>query len=195
MHRTSGVGLIVRAFRPQAAVSIELIDARTDCRAGVFRHVHPAGVFVLELPTREAVPYRLREHNSVASFEFEDPYRFGKVLSEVDAQLIREGNHLRLWEALGAHLRELDGVRGTSFAVWAPNARWVSVVGDFIDWDGRIHGMRFRGECGVWEIFIPIEVGGELYKYELVGPDDNLLPCEPTRWASPKNCGLRPLRS
>jgi 1,4-alpha-glucan branching enzyme len=175
MHRAPGGGVVVRAFRPRAA-ALELIDARTGAAAGNFQRVHPAGVFLLELPPGEPFPYRLREHNWIASFEFQDPYCFGKVLSDVDAQLIREGNHLRLWEVLGAHLCECDGVRGTTFAVWAPNARRVSVVGDFNDWDGRVHGMRFRSECGVWEIFIPTELGGTLYKYELVGPDDNLLP-------------------
>jgi 1,4-alpha-glucan branching enzyme len=175
MHRTPDGGLIVRAFRPRAE-SLELIDARTGAGAGFFRWVHPDGVFLLELPPGEPFPYRLREHNGDAAFEFEDPYRFGKVLSELDTRLIRQGNHLRLWDVLGAHLRELEGVCGTTFAVWAPNARRVSVVGDFNDWDGRVHGMRLRAECGVWELFIPIELTGNHYKYELVGPDDNLLP-------------------
>jgi 1,4-alpha-glucan branching enzyme len=175
MHRTPEGGLVVRAFRPKAE-SLELIDARTGASVGLFRWVHPDGVFLLELPPGEPFPYRLREHHGVAAVEFEDPYRFGKVLDDRDTQLIHEGNHLRLWEVLGAHLRELEGAQGTTFAVWAPNARRVSVVGDFNDWDGRVHGMRFRAECGVWEIFIPIELAGRYYKYELVGPDGNLLP-------------------
>jgi 1,4-alpha-glucan branching enzyme len=175
MHRTPEGGLVVQAIRPNAD-SLELIDSRTGEVAGVFQRTHPEAVFRLELPKREPFAYRLRENNGVAALEFEDPYRFGKVLSDLDTRLIRQGNHLRLWEVLGAHLRELEGVRGTTFAVWAPNARRVSVVGDFNDWDGRVHAMRFRGECGVWEIFIPVELAGNYYKYELVGPDDNLLP-------------------
>ena len=175
MHRKPEGGLVVRAFRPKAE-SLELIDARTAAGAGLFRWVHPDGVFLLELPLGEPFAYRLREYDGVATFEFEDPYRFGNVLSELDARLIRQGTHLRLWDVLGAHLRELEGVWGTTFAVWAPNARRVSVVGDFNDWDGRVHGMRLRAECGVWEIFIPTELTGNHYKYELVGPDGNLLP-------------------
>jgi 1,4-alpha-glucan branching enzyme len=174
-HRSPDGSVVVRAFRPKAE-SLELIDARTGAGAGFFRRVHPDGVFLLELPPGEPFPYRLREHNELADFEFEDPYRFGKVLSDLDTRLIWQGNHLRLWEALGAHLRELEGVRGTSFAVWAPNARRASVVGDFNDWNGRVHAMRLRAECGVWEIFIPTELTGNHYKYELVGPDGSLLP-------------------
>jgi 1,4-alpha-glucan branching enzyme len=175
MHRTREGRLVARAFRPKAE-TLELIDARTGAGAGVFRWVHPDGVFVLELLSSEPFPYRLREHNEFADFEFEDPYRFGKVLSNLDVRLIRQGKHLRLWEVLGAHLRELEGVRGTTFVVWAPNARRVSVVGDFNDWDGRVHAMRFRAECGVWELFVPADLTGACYKYELVGPDGNLLP-------------------
>jgi 1,4-alpha-glucan branching enzyme len=175
MHCTPEGGLVVRAFRPNAE-SLELIDARTGACAGLFRRVHRDGDFLLELPPGEPFPYRLREHNGDVAFEFEDPYRFRQVLSDLDIRLIRQGNHLRLWDVLGAHPRQLEGVCGTTFAVWAPNARRVSVVGDFNDWDGRVHAMRFRAECGVWEIFIPIELAGKYYKYELVGPDDNLLP-------------------
>ncbi|MGP6158534.1 MAG: GlgB N-terminal domain-containing protein, partial [Vulcanimicrobiaceae bacterium] len=175
MHRIPEGGLVVRAFRPKAE-SLELIDARTGAGAGLLARVHPEGVFSLELPQGEPFPYRFRENDGLSVAELEDPYRFGKVLSDADTWLIRQGEHPRLWEVLGAHLRELEGVRGTAFAVWAPNARRVSVVGDFNDWDGRVHAMRLRRECGVWEIFIPVELAGNHYKYEIVGPDRNLLP-------------------
>jgi 1,4-alpha-glucan branching enzyme len=120
--------------------------------------------------------YRLRARRGAAQWEFEDPFRFGPVLGELDEHLISEGTHRRLWEALGAHVRELDGVRGTHFAVWAPNARRVSVVGEFNRWNGLQHPMRRRGRTGVWEIFLPGVGEGAPYKFEIVGPDGTLLP-------------------
>ncbi|WP_425040336.1 1,4-alpha-glucan branching protein GlgB [Primorskyibacter sp. S187A] len=101
------------------------------------------------------------------SWSFEDPYRFGPVLGEMDQYLIGEGTHRRLWDALGAHPMEHEGVAGTHFAVWAPNAARVSVVGDFNVWDGRRHPMRAVGHTGVWEIFLPGIAEGETYKYEI----------------------------
>jgi 1,4-alpha-glucan branching enzyme len=98
----------------------------------------------------------------------EDPYRFGPVLGELDVWLLAEGTHLRPFEVLGATPREMDGVAGTGFAVWAPNASRVSVVGDFNHWDGRRHPMRLRRECGVWEIFLPGVQAGARYKFELL---------------------------
>ncbi|MEL6521569.1 MAG: 1,4-alpha-glucan branching protein GlgB [Pseudomonadota bacterium] len=102
---------------------------------------------------------------------FEDPYRFGPVLSELDQHLISEGTHRKLWQALGAHVMEIDGVQGTHFAVWAPNAARVSVVGDFNIWDGRRHPMRRVGVTGAWEIFLPGVEEGALYKYEIAPRD------------------------
>ena len=122
-------------------------------------------------------PYRLRGRGADgAVWEYDDAYRFGPVLSDFDEYLLGEGTHERLWQALGAHVRTHEGVSGTHFAVWAPNARRVSVVGDFNAWDGRRHPMRRRGGTGVWEIFIPGAGDGTRYKYEIVGPDDILQP-------------------
>ncbi|EPX87363.1 alpha-1,4-glucan:alpha-1,4-glucan 6-glycosyltransferase [Rubellimicrobium thermophilum DSM 16684] len=121
-------------------------------------------------------PYRLRGRGHGGQWEHEDAYRFGPVLTDFDEYLLGEGTHQRLWEALGAHRLVLDGVEGTHFAVWAPNARRVSVVGDFNAWDGRRHVMRRRGSTGVWEIFIPHALEGALYKYEIIGPHGQLLP-------------------
>ena len=121
-------------------------------------------------------PYRLHGEAGEAAWDYDDAYRFGPVLTDMDEYLLAEGTHLRLWEALGAHVREHEGVNGTHFAVWAPNARRVSVVGDFNHWDGRRHVMRRRGASGVWEIFVPGAGEGAHYKYEIIGPDGTRRP-------------------
>ena len=110
------------------------------------------------------------------TWEIDDPYRFGPVLGEMDEYLLGEGTHMRLWQALGAHVMTHEGSEGTHFAVWAPNARRVSVVGDFNHWNGRLHQMRHRGATGVWEIFLPGVEEGAAYKYELLGPSGEALP-------------------
>lgn len=120
--------------------------------------------------------YKLRLHRYGSSRDVEDPYRFGPYLGELDCHLLAEGNHWRAYEKLGAHPLTVDGVAGTAFAVWAPNARRVSVVGDFNDWDGRLHPMRLRSDCGVWEIFVPGVAAGALYKFEIKAADGTLLP-------------------
>ena len=132
------------------------------------------GLFTCILPRKSA--YRLRAEGHGATWEFEDPFRFGPVLGQMDEYLLGEGTHQRLWQALGAHLITHDGVEGVSFAVWAPNAERVSVVGDFNIWDGRRHPMRRRGSTGVWETFVPGLGEGTIYKYELRGAHGALLP-------------------
>src|SRR5438094_2379776 len=97
----------------------------------------------------------------------EAPYRFPPILGEIDVWLLSEGTHHRPYEKLGAHPAVIDGVEGVAFAVWAPNARRVSVVGNFNNWDGRRHPMRARGASGVWEIFLPQLVAGDVYKFEI----------------------------
>ncbi|MFZ1469070.1 MAG: 1,4-alpha-glucan branching protein GlgB [Paracoccaceae bacterium] len=133
-----------------------------------------AGLFTYQ--QAKAGAYRLRAKGAGAEWEFDDPFRFGPVLGEVDEYLLGEGRHQRLWQVLGAHLITHQGVEGVHFAVWAPNAQRVSVVGGFNIWDGRRHPMRRRGGTGVWETFIPGLGEGEAYKYELRGPDGALLP-------------------
>ena len=116
--------------------------------------VRDEGVFEVEVPG-SVLDYRVE----VDGAERDDPYRYLPSLGEMDLHLIREGRHERLWTVLGAHVREYDGpmgaVRGTSFAVWAPHARAVHVIGDFNGWDAIRHPMRLLGESGVWELFIP----------------------------------------
>ncbi|SFD05084.1 1,4-alpha-glucan branching protein GlgB [Tropicimonas isoalkanivorans] len=133
-----------------------------------------AGVFCGTIPER--APYKLRGTNASGdNWLMEDPYRFGPVIGEMDEYLLGEGTHQRIWKVLGAHVMECEGVQGTHFAVWAPNARRVSVVADFNSWDGRRNPMRLRGATGVWEIFIPGVGEGAPYKYELIGAQGQLM--------------------
>lgn len=108
-------------------------------------------------------------------FEYDDPYRFLPVISDYDKHLYNEGNHFKIYEKLGAHLIEHQGVKGCHFAVWAPNAKRVSVISDFNAWDGRIHQMRVLGSSGIWEIFIPNVIEGEKYKFEIKTKEGHLL--------------------
>ena len=117
-------------------------------------------------PRRPA--YRLEVTYASGSFTIDDPYRFWPTIGELDLYLLGEGRHERLWQKLGAHEMTVDGVAGTAFAVWAPNARAVRVVGDFNSWDGRLHPMRALGSSGIWELFVPGVAAGARYKYELV---------------------------
>jgi 1,4-alpha-glucan branching enzyme len=120
--------------------------------------------------------YRLRLEVGEQTVEIDDPYRFDAILGELDVYLIAEGNHLRLYDKLGAHPIEMAGVAGVGFLVWAPNATRVSVVGEFNAWDGRRHPMRKRIECGAWELFVPAVGAGEVYKFEIKGPQGEVLP-------------------
>jgi 1,4-alpha-glucan branching enzyme len=125
---------------------------------------------------KKAPPYRLRAENADGTWEFEDPYRFAPVLGEMDEYLLGEGTHKRLWQVLGARVMGCDGVQGVHFAVWAPNAMRVSVVGDFNHWNGCQHPMRRRGATGVWEIFLPALGDGTVYKYEIRASNDQIMP-------------------
>ena len=164
---------LVRTFQPHAG-RVWLIDARSGRSGGELSREHAEGLFVGRLPNREA--YRLRLEVGGNLLEIDDPYRFPPILGELDSYLIAEGNHLWLYEKLGAHPMKLEGVAGVGFLVWAPNARRVSVVGNFNGWDGRRHPMRKRVECGVWELFVPGIDRGEVYKFEIKGPRGELLP-------------------
>src|SRR5438067_5837028 len=161
----------VRAFLP-GAKKVELL---TDFDPAL-RMQDLGGGFFYGVPA--SVPrYRLRIHwPGGVMEESEDPYAFGPVLGEMDLHLFAEGTHWRLAEKFGAVPIRHEAVEGVSFAVWAPNARRVSVVGDFNAWDGRRHPMRRRYEAGVWEIFIPRLRIGEIYKYEIESQEGHILP-------------------
>ncbi|WP_247894377.1 1,4-alpha-glucan branching protein GlgB [Azospirillum sp. B510] len=173
----------VRAFVP-GAEKLWVIDSATGEPAGEAERIHPDGFHRAVLSGRtERFRYRLRVQYPLATQEFEDAYRFGNMLGELDVHLLAEGTHLRAYEKLGAHPREVDGVAGVSFAVWAPSARSVSVVGDFNNWDGRRLPMRRRVEVGVWEIFVPGAHAGQRYKFEIRGPDGTLMPAKADPYA------------
>ncbi|MBV9508864.1 MAG: hypothetical protein JO303_01120, partial [Caulobacteraceae bacterium] len=166
-------GRIVRAFLP-GATGVRVID-RSGAR--LIAELQPAGaegLFCGLAPGDE--PYLLQIDWSGVAQETEDPYSFGLVLGDLDLHLFAEGAHWRLAERLGAAPMTMDGVAGVRFSVWVPNARRVSVVGDFNSWDGRRHPMRLRPQAGVWELFVPRLGAGALYKFEIVGPDGTQLP-------------------
>lgn len=165
--REQKTGPVVRALLPQAH-RVTVIDAATGKPAGELPRVHEAGFFAGPVEGHcELFRYRLRLVTQQGEREIEDPYAFPLILGEMDVHLLAEGTHWRSFEKLGAHPMTVQGVEGTAFAVWAPNARRVSIVGDFNDWDGRRHPMRLHPGCGIWEIFLPGVGPGGRYKFEL----------------------------
>ncbi len=173
----------VRAFIPDAD-SVAVVDRDTGMVAGTLQRVHPAGFFAGTVGAHG--PYRLRIGQGDASWETEDPYSFPPVLGDLDVYLLAEGRHLDFGRALGAHPTVMEDVPGVRFAVWAPNAQRVSVVGDFNAWDGRRHPMRKRHGPGVWELFVPRIGAGVFYKFEMTGPSGETLPlkADPVAWAA-----------
>ena len=160
-------GVTVRVLRPLATA----VDIRHGDDVTPLRHEHE-GVWVGELPGTEVPDYRVTVTYDAGPWTYDDPYRYLPTLGEVDIHLINEGRHEKLWDVLGAHVHTWEsGVTGTSFAVWAPSARGVRVVGDFNSWDGRIHPMRQLGTSGVWELFVPDVGTGTRYKFSLLGAD------------------------
>ena len=169
--------IFIRTLQPQAK-SVEVINRDTGTSLGYMRRVHNDGLFQLDLTEiSEFFPYhfKITLYNDVV-YQAEDVYRFWPVLGDMDLYLFGEGTHYKSYEKLGAHLINHQGVDGVSFAVWAPNAKRVSVVGSFNDWDGRRHLMRPRGSSGIWELFIPGLKEWDMYKYEIVGANGDLLP-------------------
>ena len=166
-HPTSSAGrdgVVIRAFHPDAVGAECLIHGHAVPMQGLGGGLFASFLEGVASPT----PYRLRfRFADGASWERDDPYRFLPTVGDTDRYLFGEGTHRRLWEVLGAHPRKVDGIEGTAFAVWAPNAKRVSLVGDFNAWDGRLLPMRSLGASGIWELFVPGVGPGALYKYEL----------------------------
>ncbi|MBB3101775.1 1,4-alpha-glucan branching protein GlgB [Azomonas macrocytogenes] len=167
-----GTGVTVRAYLPRA-LRVDLIARDSDQVLSSMDQGQVPGFFFTRMDKPQ--PYRLRIRWASGEQITEDPYSFGELLGEMDLYLFAEGNHRHLGRCFGAQVMEIGGVPGVRFAVWAPNARRVSVVGSFNSWDGRRHPMRLRIPSGVWEIFIPRLEPGETYKYEILG-QHGLLP-------------------
>ena len=168
-HETDA-GAVVRVRRPEAiAVSMTIDGDRPRGQAPRRRRVRDRGAGGAPPSTS-----RCRSPTTIVTVDLHDPYRFWPTLGEVDLHLIGEGRHERLWDVLGARPQTHQGVDGTAFAVWAPNARAVRVVGDWNSWDGRLHPMRTLGSSGVWELFVPEAEVGHRYRFEIVGADGAL---------------------
>ena len=185
LHEVGGQW-VLRAFVPHA----ETLNAFTldGTPLGHMIPRHAGGFFEAKVTISERQPIRYEAKNAGGTWTVFDPYSFGPVLGPMDDYYIGEGSHLRLFDKLGAHEMEFEGIHGTHFAVWAPNAQRVSVVGPWNEWDGRRHPMRNR--MGIWEVFIPVLGTGTIYKYEIVGPNGQVLPLKADPFA--RQAEMRP---
>jgi 1,4-alpha-glucan branching enzyme len=170
-HRTPA-GEAVRVFAPGARA----VEVVREGEPAVALDALGEGYFAARVDGATARRYRLRIAWPDQVETVADPYAFGPLLGATDLHLLAEGRHLELADRLGAHAASIDGVDGVRFAVWAPNASRVAVVGDFNRWDGRRHPMRLRHDAGVWELFLPGVAPGALYKFELLAADGERLP-------------------
>lgn len=177
MHETkSGVkkSIVVRAFLPEAHEAW-VIDVGKKMQHKMDK-IHEAGIFEKKFADRNKVfkyKLKLKTYDKKIS-EFYDPYSFLPVLTDFDLYLIGEGSHYKKYEKLGAHIMSVNGIKGVHFAVWAPNAKRVSIVGDFNNWDGRRHQMRILGSSGIWELFIPGLGEGLIYKFEIKSKSNDI---------------------
>ena len=162
---------VVRAFLPEAS-KVDAIGEHGE--TAELTRIHDAGLFAGALPNG-STRYQLRARFGDKTVDLDDPYRFPPVLTDFDLYLLGEGTQQRLYDKLGAHPMTLDGIPGVAFVVFAPNARRVSVVGDFNFWNARRHPMRVRGN-GYWELFIPHATAGDHYKFDIIGPQGQHLP-------------------
>jgi 1,4-alpha-glucan branching enzyme len=172
-HPSEG-GVVIRALRPSAE-SVAVKPSRG--KSVPMTEIHPGGIFEAVIEDAELpLKYKLKvDYGSAGKFTIQDPYAFLPTIGELDLHLMGEGRHEELYERLGAHVIEHGGAEGTAFAVWAPAARAVSVVGDFNSWDGRLHPMRSMGTGGIWELFLPDVGAGQRYKYEILTQDGEVL--------------------
>jgi 1,4-alpha-glucan branching enzyme len=165
----------ISTFAPDAD-TVEVIDAANGSVVVALEKIHAEGFFFGATDRHLPRAYRLRKRRGPHTWETADPYAFGSTLGELDVYLLGEGTHLRAYDRLGAHVTSIDGVDGVSFAVWAPNASRVSVIGQFNAWDGRRHPMRKHPGAGVWDLFIPGLTPSDIYKYELLDASGRMLP-------------------
>ena len=180
LGRTRGIS--IRAFLPFAEQSWVVAADAAETALEEMARLEGTDFFEAQFPGQtEPFLYEIRTVDKDGQVrQGRDPYSFLPVLGDLDLQLFNEGNHFRTYEKLGAHVMEHGGVRGVLFAVWAPNAARVSVVGGFDDWDGRRHPMRERGSSGIWELFVPGLGEGTIYKYEILTRADTIrLKCDP----------------
>lgn len=183
-----GKDWVSRSFNPHAK-SLTAFNAQGDALGTLNAH-EISGFFEGKVDISARCPIRFHAENDGGVWDVWDPYSFGPVLGPMDDYYIGEGSHLRLFDKMGAHVMEFEGVNGVHFAVWAPNASRVSVVGPFNDWDGRCHPMRVRHDTGIWEVFAPGLEAGSLYKFEIVGASGELLPLKADPFAQQSE--LRP---
>jgi 1,4-alpha-glucan branching enzyme len=183
-HDATPGSFVLRVLRPRC-IGVEALGA--DNVTYPLHRQYNSDLFEATLPTSAGPAYRLRIVTDGGAYEIEDPYRFKPQLGELDLYLLGEGTHYQAYNQLGAHLTTIDGVAGVRFAVWAPNAERVSVVGGWNDWDGRVHPMHKYG--GIWELFIPGLREGTIYKYEIRSYNGQSFPkADPYGFA----CELRP---
>jgi 1,4-alpha-glucan branching enzyme len=171
-------GTKIRAYLPEAREAWVLRDGKPL----PMEKIHEEGFFEVLIKKKNgcACPCRIKVRDKAGgTLTFYDPYCFPPLLSDYDLHLIGEGTHYRKYEKLGSHIHEIDGVRGVNFAIWAPNAKGVGVIGDFNGWDGRRHPMRLRGNTGIWELFIPGLGEGALYKFEIKSEKELFIKTDP----------------
>ena len=184
MHETHN-GIEIRALLPDAD-KVDVIDKESQSIVVELEKVDDRGFFTAIVPDiHHFFAYQLKVYWGAEAQIIEDPYRFHPMINDLDQWLLAEGSLLRPYEVLGAHFTECDGVPGVNFRVWAPNAKRVSLVGDFNYWDGRRHPMRFHPASGVWELFLPKASLGQRYKFELIDCYGNLrLKADPYAFSS-----------
>lgn len=175
IHKDKGSKeIFIRTYQPNTK-SVEL-QKKDGTSLGQMTKVDDRGFYQINLGAVENFAYQFKITNDLGGeYIHEDSYRFPSIFGDIDIYLLSEGNHLDMYKKLGAHVVEFDGVKGVSFAVWAPNAKRVSVVGNFNNWDGRVNVMRNHPTCGIWDIFIPGIGSGEIYKFEIKTKENFIL--------------------